>query len=532
MLSLATAKEGAAADLILNGSGTVTCPALSGVKAHPSGKGCIMGGEFTFGSISLTNGALIEVAPYDGSSTTNTGNLVLRATGTILIDESSRILAKGAGFRGRKCDEGEAPALFPLAGGRGGCSVRDSGGGGAHIGRGGKGTRDCSATGCTFPLHWEEDCGDLVSGACQNVANVDACYNGNATPDVSGQSYYHSLYLPFFGAAGGDKGCRDGDGQGTWDLRAGDGGGRIVLFAGNGTNTGLIDIRGRVQSDGFRGCSAQNDSAGGGAGGTVFIVGDEVRVGRYARISARGGRGGDSQPKALECAGGAAPSTLPTCVAAGANNCDPDGAGPNAATNGDCITVGAYGLRCVSPTMHLGDLDPATLLTCVTPGGSSCDPDGAGSRSATDGDCIHLGSTLGARCLDRALRSAACGSGQVCRVFSDPWTGAPSTTAREYARCEPSTCTPCGPSDVCPSGHTCQTIGGDFNKVCLPTRTTSAPTCATAGFNNCNPSTGAAGTGGDCIALGGYGSKCPRLRLPRARGRRTRVSRDSEYRAV
>jgi hypothetical protein len=36
--------------------------------------------------------------------------------------------------------------------------------------------------------------------------------------------------------------------------------------------TGLIEILGRINTDGNRGCGEGNDSGGGGAGGTVFII--------------------------------------------------------------------------------------------------------------------------------------------------------------------------------------------------------------------------------------------------------------------
>jgi len=60
-------------------------------------------------------------------------------------------------------------------------------------------------------------------------------------------------------------------------------------------------IEGRVTADGNRGCASGNDSAGGGAGGSILLIGDSVTITSSARISAHGGRGGDSQPKCLPC---------------------------------------------------------------------------------------------------------------------------------------------------------------------------------------------------------------------------------------
>src|SRR5690606_7100611 len=142
-----------------------------------------------------------------------TGNLVLKATGrdpsstfSIRVDAKSRITAKGAGYQGKLCDDGPGPAGAPLAGGRGGCSVLDSGGGGGHFGRGGRGTKDCfvfgSSTSCEFPQEFEEDCGNLNGAGNACVATTEAGFAtcrgfaatptnqttgaGNGLPDVAG----------------------------------------------------------------------------------------------------------------------------------------------------------------------------------------------------------------------------------------------------------------------------------------------------------------------------------------------------------
>ena len=211
---------------------------------------------------------------------------------SIHVDASSRVTADSAGYQRRLCDDGPGPNS--KAGGRGGCSVKDSGGGGAHFGKGGRGTKDCfvygSKTTCQFPQEWEEDCGYRSGNKCVSQGN---CYNYNALPSVAGVPYFHSIYKAEFGAAGGDKGCRDGDG---WNCStAGSGGGRVVLAAVNAGKTGKLTVLGRVTADGGRGCGIGNDSAGGGAGGSVLLVGDSISVGANARVSAAGGLGGDTQ---------------------------------------------------------------------------------------------------------------------------------------------------------------------------------------------------------------------------------------------
>jgi hypothetical protein len=255
----------------------------------PLGTTCQLSGVHSFGSV-LVDGT-IEVNPYDGGDLEATGNLELRAA-TITINGT--IIARARGYQTLLCGDGAAPAAAPAAGGAGGCAVRDSGGGGAHFGRGGRGTKDCSAGGCTFPLHWEEDCINSRSqtGNTVTCSNQSDCRNNDGLPATNGERFFHSIYEPDFGAGGGDKGCRDGDGRSL--VTAGDGGGRIVLAA-NATGASTVTVNGVLDANGGRGCGDGNDSAGGGAGGTVFVVGSQVAIGPSAQISAAGGLGGDTR---------------------------------------------------------------------------------------------------------------------------------------------------------------------------------------------------------------------------------------------
>ncbi|MCC6215685.1 MAG: hypothetical protein IT376_12545 [Polyangiaceae bacterium] len=307
-----------AAPLIIDGTNpaSTSCP---GGTVQSGGRRCVYGGRHSFDYVDIRNGGELQVATFDGTNPAATGNLELVATGldptgafSIRVDVSSRIDAKAVGYQGKLCDDGPGPN--GTAGGRGGCSVKDSGGGGAHFGRGGKGTKDCfvfgSATTCQFPQEFEESCGSLNSngtsctyqgpGGLHDCGPTQTCANCNDGPPVFGVAFQHSIYEPQFGAAGGDKGCGDGfDGA----LRAGDGGGRVVLVAATATQTGVLRVDGRIIADGARGCSSGNDSAGGGAGGTILLVGDQVTITDTARVTAHGGRGGDAQPKCLPCTG-------------------------------------------------------------------------------------------------------------------------------------------------------------------------------------------------------------------------------------
>jgi hypothetical protein len=263
----------------------------------------------------------ITVTDYDQSANkVDTGNLELRAP-IIDIDATSSIVAKGSGYKTPLCGNGAGPTAFPAAGGRGGCSLLDSGGGGAHFGQGGRGTIDDPSVDGTDIDHshfYENDCsapvaqgggGVTVTYSMTGVATCSGstCRDKDSAPTVAGQPFYHSIYTPEFGASGGDKGCLDGDGKDptstpmnysnfTYGVVAGgSGGGRIVLVALTAGKSGLVTLNGTLNANGKRGCGSGNDSGGGGAGGTIFVVGDHVDVGATANVTAQGGLGGDTQ---------------------------------------------------------------------------------------------------------------------------------------------------------------------------------------------------------------------------------------------
>jgi hypothetical protein len=317
---LLAADTGVAQNLIVDGSGTMG-PATFNVGPTTARR---------YDHVCVINGGVVTVTPYaEGQDKSLYGNLELIAS-SIYVDEDSLVSARGAGYSALRCDAGGGPNA--TAGGRGGCSVRDSGGGGAHFGRGGRGTIDNPTQ---FPRDYEDDCDHDPNAGSTACSSTDAC--GNPGPSVAGLPYWHNVYDVEFGASGGDKGCRDGDGfaTGPVDMRVpvpmvgGAGGGRVVLVGladrlGNGASAtspcglsaGTVRIDGVVDAAGKRGCGIENDSGGGGAGGSVLIVGDNVRIGETASVSAAGGLGGDTraaasdQPDHTDCAAGAQSSGL------------------------------------------------------------------------------------------------------------------------------------------------------------------------------------------------------------------------------
>ncbi|MCX5748081.1 MAG: VWA domain-containing protein, partial [Proteobacteria bacterium] len=314
---------------------------ITGADVVISGGTCQLSGIITKNSFTVTGNATVEVSPYTSGNKALTGNLEIRAK-TITIDAGSKITARGAGYVTPLCGNGVGPTAD--AGGRGGCSVRDSGGGGAHFGIGGRGTIDNPTQ---FPRDYEQDCSaprvpaPPLGGRGITVTytgSVAVCHDGNAAqtvlgsthcntidgsgssstapprdnlPNVNGIGFYHSIYTPEFGGSGGDKGCLDGDGKdpaagGTSKglMVGGNGGGRIVLAGVDATvGVATVTVNGTLDANGKRGCGIGNDSGGGGAGGTVFVVGEQVNIGATALITAAGGLGGDTQGLATDPTG-------------------------------------------------------------------------------------------------------------------------------------------------------------------------------------------------------------------------------------
>ncbi len=375
-----------------------------------------LGGVHHYDTVRVINGGRIVVPAFDGSDRVNTGNLQIVAN-SILVDSSSEIVADGAGYQPVLCGDGAGPTLD--AGGRGGCSVRDSGGGGAHFGKGGRGTKDCFVYGdpntCQFPQEWEEDCGDLVNGSCSGVSN---CRNNDGLPSVAGVGYRHSIYDIEFGAAGGDKGCLD-----SWDSCSvgGAGGGRIVLAAVNASQTGSLRIEGRVSADGWRGCGHGNDSAGGGAGGSILLVGDDVVIAQSAHVSAAGGLGGDTRG-APEC---------PPCAQSG-GTCDDCGGGGG----GGIVSVLS---RRPAQIESLAVFDVAGSLGGTCP---ICNGEAGGGAGELQLDGIYVGEYCDGYDndfdgeTDEDLGTVSCGTGP-CQVT------VPSCQANEPADCVPNSVASC-----------------------------------------------------------------------------------------
>ena len=311
----------------------------SGYQTHLCGNGTGpnlasgIGDSFAFAAniVTLTDAAGLFTAADIGKTITIKGATTAANNGSFVINAVPSATTVQYRHPGGVAQAFAGQWTIATLGGRGGCSVFDSGGGGAHFGPGGRGTKDNPAS---FPGGYEEDCSaPAAQGGNSEVVSYDAvqfvatctpgisCKNGDGLPSVAGTEYFHSIYQPEFGQSGGDKGCLDGDGRdpnaggtATGLMTGGGGGGRIVL-AGLNVGGGLVTINGTLDANGHRGCGIGNDSGGGGAGGTILVVGDNVTVGATAVITAAGGLGGDTQGLMTDPTGECAPPFQQNTVA-------------------------------------------------------------------------------------------------------------------------------------------------------------------------------------------------------------------------
>ena len=105
-----------------------------------------LGGTQAYGIVSLTNNEGSR-SRRSAAPSHHHGQPACIKANSITIDALSAITGQGARATKRElCLNGAGPPTTPLSGGRGGCGVRDSGGGGAHFGGGGRGTKDMPGT--------------------------------------------------------------------------------------------------------------------------------------------------------------------------------------------------------------------------------------------------------------------------------------------------------------------------------------------------------------------------------------------------
>ena len=236
-----------------------------------------------FTDVTVAAGGLLTTSAWDGAVG---GILAFRANGTVLVEDGGTIAVDSLGYWGGdtgptfNCDsyQGESYAgVGEGPGNSGGCAsyneawgywVNNWGGGGAHI-TGGGGAYGPGAT-----------AGDSWTG-------------GGATPPYAGIEYGDAeLTGLYFGSGGG----------GVWNGQDGDPG-EDPGPGGDGAGILLIGAA-AMQADGAGALTAQGGStvawawgnwtygAGGGAGGAIFVVADDLTLAADA-VDASGGFGQD-----------------------------------------------------------------------------------------------------------------------------------------------------------------------------------------------------------------------------------------------
>lgn len=241
-----------------------------GFYDEPVGKDLIIDGEIVeiygdkkYDHVSVINGGVIRVSPYNG--TPETGELVIKSTYSIYIDETSMIDGNAAGFRGGSPPSGGSSYSGE---GPGAGLTTECVQGGAGAGYGGIGGR-ASHTGCN---------------GCRG--------------DTPGSPYGDENDVSSFMGSGGSSPSSGWGGSGG----GGNGGASIIL------NAPRIIINGRINADGGDGGSGylvNGAGGGGGSGGTIIIESDGIVDLNGAILSANGGSGGNvGQHTTASCGGG------------------------------------------------------------------------------------------------------------------------------------------------------------------------------------------------------------------------------------
>lgn len=264
------------------------------------GETLVLSGSHTFAKVTLVNGAVLKVQSFDGepcepeTGSAGTGTLKLEAV-SIYIDATSMVDARAAGGGGEACgqpnsyyvNDSGAGGGYGGSGGWGAVSLIQPGGvygseGGLDIAMGSNGSTIVVAGSGCGPLGPSDGGvgGGLISLSCCSLhldgkllADGGKGEDGGPDHDLDGAGggsgggifiasdiFVHKGVLSARGGAGGDgmyQGSCNGWGGG------GGGGGRIKVFAGEGANSGAVDVKG--------GAAGYKDSPTAGQSGTAHL---------------------------------------------------------------------------------------------------------------------------------------------------------------------------------------------------------------------------------------------------------------------
>ena len=240
-----------------------------------------------YASVSIGSGGALTTSAWDGETG---GVLAFRVSGALTISSGGVMTVDSLGYAGGatgpsyNCDsyQGESYAGEGEGAGNGACSAYNEatgqwannfGGGGAHITGGG---------------------GEYAGGATDG----DSWDGGSATEPYAGESYGGAtLSAMYFGSGGG--GVWDGNPSCTGDGPGpgGDGGGLLFASAASITASGAAALSAIGGSSDHCAQGSWTYGAGGGAGGTIWLVANAVDLDDDA-IYAPGGTGNSSNIRA------------------------------------------------------------------------------------------------------------------------------------------------------------------------------------------------------------------------------------------
>jgi len=287
-----------------------------------------LAGEHVYDTLSITNGGVLRVIPYDGSP--GSGTLHIKAN-RITIEQGGVISATGSGYAGKNNDNGDAEP-GSNGGGRRPATLGHPGSGGGYGGKGASGASD----------------------ACTGFADAPG-----------GAAFYMSGAPLVMGSAGGAANA-----LGAATTAGGRGGGLIVLEAAS------IILNGRVEADGAPSYAFAGVAAGAGSGGGIHLIANSLSG--SGELSVAGGNGAHGDGNAA-----ASPAIPP-------NNGGGGGGGvlvitatsvtgtiqrvALAGTRGTCMTSNAADGTIVdeTPTLSCVDVDQDGHFSAIC-GGDDCD---------------------------------------------------------------------------------------------------------------------------------------------------------------
>lgn len=216
-----------------------------------------------YDNVTISNGGVLYITPYNGTGTT--GTLILNVTGDVNIDSTSSINGNARGYLGGVYNGAINPGIAGTGPGAGVNGVS----GNAQSGAGGGGGAGYGTVGGAGGTAW-----DHAGGAGGPI------YGTTSSSDIQ------------MGSGGGAGGGGSGQVSGT---NGGAGGAALTINAGgNITILGTLNFDGGAGGIGGGGVNFGGGGGGGASGGGIKLTGSTINL-TNSYIYARGGAGGGTQ---------------------------------------------------------------------------------------------------------------------------------------------------------------------------------------------------------------------------------------------